>query len=405
MTNTQNKEFDCIIVGAGSTGCVLANRLSEQEDVSVCLLEAGGSSDSWKVNIPLAAVALVADKVKNWCYSTTKQSALNNRHCYQPGGKMLGGSSEINAMIYIRGVRQDYDTWRDVGCVGWSFDDVLPYFKKSQHREAGANQWHGQGGLLNVAPITDPSPINQVFIDAAKQQGHALNNDFNGVEQEGVGLYEVTQKNAERWSTAKAFLNPVKARPNLIVISGALTQRVLLDGKRATGVKVRIDGQVSSLMARKEVILSAGAFGSPKLLMLSGIGPSDELAKHEIPQCLELKGIGQNLQDHPAYIVSYHSASHDTVGFSVLGGFNVLMQGLRYWRKRRGLLATNFAESGGFLTTKSSIKDAQKTPDIQLHFIRALVDDHGRKLHWVVAWLRLSCMCSKAQKSWVGCFK
>ena len=207
MTSTKNNEFDYIIVGGGSAGCVLANRLSEDPDERVCLLEAGGSSDSWKVNIPMAAITLVKDKVKNWCYKTTMQSALNGRQCYQPRGKMLGGSSAINAMIYIRGVRQDYDAWRDAGCVGWGFDDVLPYFKKSQHREAGANQWHAQGGLLNVVPVTDPSPINDVFIEAAQQQGHNHNEDFNGADQEGVGLYEVTQKNAERWSAARAFLN------------------------------------------------------------------------------------------------------------------------------------------------------------------------------------------------------
>ena len=189
MTNTKSNEFDYIIVGGGSAGCVLANRLSENSDVRVCLLEAGGSSNSWKVNIPMAAITLVKDKVKNWCYETTKQSALNDRKCYQPRGKMLGGSSAINAMIYIRGVRQDYDAWRDSGCDGWGFDDVLPYFKKSQHHEAGANQWHAQGGLLNVAPVTDPSPINDVFIEAAQQQGHYLNEDFNGDNQEGVGLY------------------------------------------------------------------------------------------------------------------------------------------------------------------------------------------------------------------------
>ena len=382
MKNTQHTEFDYIIVGGGSAGCVLANRLSECEDVSVCLLEAGGSSDSWKVNIPMAAVTLVSDKIKNWQYSTTKQSALNNRRCYQPRGKMLGGSSAINAMIYIRGVPEDYDAWRDAGCVGWGFDSVLPYFKKSQHRENGANQWHAQGGLLNVAPVTDPSPINQVFINAAKEQGYAHNEDFNGSSQEGVGLYEVTQKNAERWSAASAFLNPVIERPNLTVISGALTQRVLLDGKQAKGVEVKIKGQVESLMARKEVILSAGAFGSPQLLMLSGIGPSAELEKHGIQQQHKLDGVGQNLQDHPDYVLSYRSKSLDTVGFSILGGLNMLVQGFRYWLKRRGVFATNFAESGGFLTTKLLSNTSVKSPDIQLHFIRALVDDHGRKLHW-----------------------
>jgi len=398
----QQKEFDYIIVGGGSAGCVLANRLSEQSSVRVCLLEAGGSDDSWKVNIPLAAVTLVADKFKNWRYTTTKQSALNDRRCYQPRGKVLGGSSSINAMIYIRGVRQDYDAWRDAGCVGWGFDDVLPYFKKSQHRENGANQWHGQDGLLNVAPITDPTPINQVFIDAAKEQGHLHNQDFNSSSQEGVGLYEVTQKNGERWSAARAFLNPAKERSNLTVISGALAQRVLLDGKCAKGVEIKVNGHVRSLYASKEVILSAGAFGSPQLLMLSGIGPNSELEKHNIEQCHSLEGVGRNLQDHPDYVLSYRSKSLDTVGFSVLGGLNMLLQGFRYWRNRRGVFATNFAESGGFLSTDSKTNGAIQSPDIQLHFVRALVDDHGRKFHWGHGYACHVCVLRPKSRGRVG---
>ena len=382
MTNKKSKEYDFIIVGGGSAGCVLANRLSENPDVSVCLIEAGGSSDSWKVNIPMAAITLVKDKVKNWCYTTAKQSALNNRRGYQPRGKMLGGSSAINAMVYIRGVRQDYDAWRDGGCEGWGYDDVLPFFKKSQHREADENKWHAQGGLLNVAPVTDPSPINLVFIEAAQQQGYCHNEDFNGANQEGVGLYEVTQKNGERWSAARAFLDSAKERTNLTVITGALTHKVLLDGKRAIGVEIEFGGQTKPLLARKEVILSAGAFGSPQLLLLSGIGPDDELAKHGIKQNHVLEGVGENLQDHPDYVLSYRSKSLDTIGFSILGGLNMLVQGFRYWRKRRGAFATNFAESGGFLSTHSAVDDPIKSPDVQLHFIRALVDDHGRKLRW-----------------------
>jgi len=371
-------EFDYIIVGGGSAGCVLANRLSEQNDVRVCLLESGGSSDTWKVNIPSAAVSLVRDKARNWMYLTTKQPSLNNRHGYQPRGKMLGGSSSVNAMIYIRGVPQDYNSWRDSGCSGWGYDDVLPYFTKSQHRELGSNGFHGQDGELNVAPITDPSLINQTFIQAAQEQGHSHNRDFNGASQEGVGLYEVTQKNAERWSTARAFLEPVKKRKNLTVLTQAHSKRVIFNGKKAIGVEVIINGKVQKLLAKKEVILSAGAFGSAQLLLLSGVGPKEKLAEHGIDQIHNLPGVGENLQDHVDYVLSYRSSSLETFGLSIRGGMKLFMQAFKYWRKRQGMLASNYAESGGFLTTN----DRVSSPDIQLHFIRALVDDHGRKLHW-----------------------
>ena len=378
MTKEQRKEFDYIIVGGGSAGCVLANRLSEGSNVSVCLLEAGQSNESWKVNIPAAAITLVSDKLRNWMYSTTQQTALNNRLGYQPRGKGLGGSSAINAMIYIRGVPQDYDTWRELGCSGWGYSDVLPYFKKSQHREAGANDYHAQGGLLNVAPVTDPSSINQCFIDAAIEQGHQHNLDFNGKAQEGVGLYEVTQKNAQRFSAARAFLEPALKRPNLTVVTGACSQKVVLKNKKAIGIDADIEGRVETFYAKKEVILSAGAFGSAQLLLLSGIGAKDKLEEHGIEQVHELPGVGENLQDHPDFILSYRSRSLETVGVSLLGSFKIAIEMVRYWFKRRGMLATNYAESGGFLSTNNQLE----SPDVQLHFVRSLVDDHGRKIHW-----------------------
>lgn len=378
MTKKQRKEFDYIIVGGGSAGSVLANRLSEQPNMSVCLLEAGQSNDSWKVNIPAAAIALVSDKLRNWMYSTTKQSELNNRRGYQPRGKGLGGSSAINAMIYIRGVPQDYDTWRDLGCVGWGYQDVLPYFKKSQHREAGQNKFHQQGGLLNVAPVTDPSSINQNFIKAAINQGHAHNPDFNGATQEGVGLYEVTQKNAQRFSAAHAFLKPVLKRANLTVITNACSKKVVIKNNKAVAVEVLVNDELQTLYAKKEIILSAGAFGSPQLLLISGVGPKDKLAEHGIEQVHELPGVGENLQDHPDYILSYRSRSLQTVGLSILGSFKIAFESIRYWVKRRGMLATNYAESGGFLSTNAQVF----SPDVQLHFVRSLVDDHGRKIHW-----------------------
>ncbi len=371
-------EFDYVIVGAGSAGCVLANRLSENPNVSVCLLEAGGSHKNPLVWIPAGTFAILATKLKNWAFETVPQAALNNRQGYQPRGKALGGSSSINAMVYIRGQRQDYDDWAAHGCTGWSFDEVLPYFKKAEHNEAGTDDFHAQGGPLNVAAVTDPAPINELFIQAAVEAGIPASKDFNGAEQEGVGYFQLTQKNAERWSAARAYLDPVVDRPNLTVVKRALTQRVLFAGKRATGVEVKVKKDNHTILARQEVILSAGAFGSPQLLMLSGVGDPDELAKHEIELQHDLPTVGRNLQDHPDYVLSYKSNSLDTVGFSILGGLKMGWELVRYLFKRRGTLATNYAESGAFIKSDPSLA----RPDVQIHFVRALVDDHGRNLHW-----------------------
>lgn len=372
-------EFDYVIVGGGSAGCVLAHRLSEDKDVTVCLLEAGGSHKNPLIWIPSMLIAMVPTRIKNWAFNTTPQAALNNRVTYQPRGKALGGSSSINAMIYIRGVPQDYDAWEKSGCEGWSFKDVLPYFKKSENREAGANEYHAQGGLLNVATVTDPSSLNQVFFSAAKEVGLSLNEDFNGASQEGVGYFELTQKNGERWSTARAFLDSAKNRNNLSVFTKAPCQKVIIDeNKRAKGVKVSIYGQSTTIKAKREVILSAGAFGSAQQLLLSGVGPSDKLEKHGIKQIHNLAGVGENLQDHPDCLINYKSSSLETIGFSILGGLKFCVQALKYAFTRRGTLATNFAESGGFV----SVEETATSPDVQLHFVRALVDDHGRKFHW-----------------------
>jgi choline dehydrogenase-like flavoprotein len=372
------QEFDYLIVGGGSAGCVLANRLSEDPGATVCLLEAGGSHRNPLIWIPAGTFALLAAKIKNWAYETTPQAALNNRRGYQPRGKALGGSSSINAMIYIRGQREDYDGWAELGCTGWSFDEVLPYFKKAEHRELGSDELHAQGGPLNVAPLTDPSPVNKHFIDAAVEAGIPATTDFNGPDQEGVGYYEVTQKNAERWSTARAYLEPAMERDNLTVLTKTLTTRVLLEGKRAIGVEVKIAGKTQVLKARKEVILSAGAFGSPQLLQLSGIGAEQHLSPHGIELQHSLPGVGENLQDHPDYLLSYKSNSLATVGFSIRGGLLMIKEAFKYLTKRRGLLATNYAESGAFIKSDPTLD----RPDVQIHFVRALVDDHGRNLHW-----------------------
>jgi len=375
-------QFDYVIVGAGSAGCVIANRLSEDPNVSVCVIEAGGTHKNPLIWIPALVIALLPKKIKNWGFETTPQAAMNNRQGYQPRGKALGGSSCINGMIYIRGVKEDYDAWAATGCEGWSYDDVLPYFKKSQHREAGENDFHAQGGLLNVAAHQDPADINEAFIAATEEAGIARTDDFNGASQEGVGYFEVTQKNGERWSTARAFLEPAMDRPNVTVFTKSVVQRVLIDqldgDRRATGVRVKLNGRLQNIQAKREVILSAGAFGSAQQLLLSGVGARDKLVEHGIPQVHELPGVGENLQDHPDYLLNYNSDSRQTVGVSFSGAWEFIKAIFKYFPDRKGMLSSNFAESGAFF----KINESAPSPDVQLHFVRAKVDDHGRNLHW-----------------------
>ena len=378
MSDTSNgkREFDYVIVGGGSAGCVLAARLSEDPAVEVCLLEAGEPDTSVLIHCPAGLAVLAKNGAANWAFETVPQPGLNGRRGYQPRGKVLGGSSSVNAMIYVRGQPRDYDDWAAAGNPGWAWADVLPYFKRAEHNERGADAYHGTGGPLNVKDLTTPHRFGPIFIDAAKQAGYTANPDFNGATQEGIGPYQVTHKNGERWSVAKGYLTPNRGRPNLTVVTSAMTRRIVFDGKRAGGVEVRIGSGTAVFTARREVLLSAGALQSPQILMLSGIGPAEHLRTLGIEVRHDLPGVGANLHDHVDVVQVLDAPKlTDLFGLSFAGIVNVI-KGIFEWRKhRRGMLTTNFAEAGGFIRSRAE----EERPDLQLHFVVGKLVDHGRK--------------------------
>ena len=370
-------EADYVVVGAGSAGCVLANRLSQDGRTRVVLLEAGGPDRNPWIHVPIGYGKLFKHPGLNWMYHTEPEPELDGRAIFQPRGKVLGGSSSINGLVYVRGQREDFDGWRQAGLAGWGYDDVLPYFRKAEDQARGSDAFHGTGGPLAVSDATGPDPLCDAFVAAAAEDGVPPNPDFNGRTQEGAGYFQTTSRAGLRWSTAKAYLKPARSRPNLRVITGALATRIVLDGRRAVGVAFRQGGREAWIRAGREVVLAGGAFNSPQLLQLSGIGPAALLGEHGIPVAHHLPGVGEALQDHLQARIVMRTRGPITVN-DRLGSFaGRIGAGLRWALFRTGPLTVSAGYAGAFFRTDPRLA----SPDIQVHFITFSTDRMGENLH------------------------
>lgn len=379
--------FDYIIVGAGSAGCVLANRLTASGRHRVLLLEAGGPDNNVWIHIPLGYGRLFKDTRFNWMYYTEPEPGLNNRRIFQPRGKVLGGSSSINGLVYLRGQKEDFDLWRQLGNAGWSYDDVLPYFKKSEDQQRGESQYHGVGGPLAVSDPATPHELVEAFIQAAGETGLPRNEDFNGESQGGAGYFQTTSRHGRRCSAASAFLRPAMKRANLTVLTEAMAQRVLFEGKRATGVTFRHEGRIRTATAGREVILSGGAINSPQLLQLSGWGPAALLQEHGIPVVHNAPSVGANLQDHLQVRMVFKASRKVTVNDAYHHPLRRLGMGLDYLLRRRGPLTM----SAGLGTAIFKTNERYATPDCEVHFIPFSTDKMGDKLHAYSAFTASVC--------------
>jgi choline dehydrogenase len=369
--------FDYIVVGAGSAGCVLANRLTASGRHRVLLLEAGGQDRNIWIHIPLGYGKLFANPKVNWLYTTEPEPELNNRRVIQPRGRVMGGSSSINGLLYIRGQHEDYDHWRQLGNAGWSFKDVLPYFRRAEDQERGADDLHGVGGHLKVSDVCEPHPLCEAFIEAAKESGFPRNDDFNGPTQEGAGYFQLTTRNGRRWSTAVGYLKEARRQPNLAVEPNALATRVLFDGRRAIGVEYRQGDAIRTACADGEVIVAGGAFNSPQLLQLSGLGPAKLLRELGIGVVADMPGVGADLQDHLQIRMLYRCTEPITANEVINDWRYRFAAGLRYLLTRKGLLTIGAGYAGAFLRTRPELA----TPDVQFHFLIFSADAAGAALH------------------------
>ena len=365
-------EFDFVVVGGGSGGSAVAGRLSESGKYSVCLLEAGGQNDQIRVRAP--GLMPFLPKSTNWSFDTVPQRGLNGRTGFQPRGKGLGGSSAINAMVYIRGCAWDYDNWAALGCDGWAYKDVLPFFKRAENNVRGGDDFHGNAGPLSVSDQKWPNPGSLAFVESGAELQLPRNPDFNGAQFEGVGLYQVTQKNGERWTSARAYVAPQRAAGRIDVRTGALVETLITENGRAVGVNYAQGKTPKQVRARRAVILAGGVYGTPQTLMLSGIGPADHLRSLGIPVLVDRPAVGSNLQDHIDYVSSFKTGGSVMMG-STAGAIMRTAKALIEWlRFRTGTLTTPYAEAGGFLKSRPDVE----VPDIQLHFVPAMLEDHGR---------------------------
>ena len=363
--------FDYVIVGSGSAGCVLAARLTEDPDVTVCLIEAGGSDRNLKVKIPAAFPQLFKSN-RDWGYYSDPEPGLMGRRLFMPRGKMIGGSSSINAMLFVRGNSADYDGWAKDGAVGWSYDEVLPYFRALENFSRGADDYRGAEGPLNVTDHRSRTAMTQVIIDAAVQAGIPFNEDYNGAHQEGVGYLQVTQKDGKRWSAADAWLRPSLSRKNLTVRTGLQALGVVIESGRATGVSVWTGKETEVVRAGREVILSAGSIGTPQLLMLSGIGPADHLDEMDLDVIVDNPNVGAHLQDHPLYLLNFETSAKGT-----LAEAEHPKQLLNFLLRGRGMLTSTVAEGTAFFRSHEELA----APDLQLHFGAAYFHNHGFDTH------------------------
>jgi choline dehydrogenase len=370
-------EADYVIVGAGSAGCVLANRLSASGKYSVLVLEAGPKDRNIWIHVPLGYAKLFKDSRVNWMYQTEPEPGLDNRSIFQPRGKVLGGSSSINGLLYVRGQHEDYDRWRQLGNVGWGYDDVLPYFKKAEDQERGRDAYHGTGGPLPVTDSRCPDPLSEAFIAAAAETGIPTNPDFNGAAQEGAGWFQTTTKGGRRASTARAYLRPAMKAGRVRVETEAPAQRILFEGRRAIGVQFKQHGVVRTARAHKEVLVSSGAYNSPQLLQLSGVGPADLLGEHGIDVLLDAPGVGADLQDHMQVRMVMECAQKVTLNDHVNHPGRRMLMGLKYAAFRTGPLTYAAGTTGAFFKTDPRMA----SPDIQIHFLPFSTDKMGERLH------------------------